>query len=556
MRIKTKIFSLVGGIGAVAALLAVVAVMTLTTYNSKVAEMREAASGALYAERLNRYVSEVVMESRGIYAATDTEHAQRFATGLLGLLDRIDGLLVEWRPIVPAEDRAYFEAVVRDSQSFRTFRTETARLGTQVSPAAANEQGNNEANRTNRRTFQASIDELTGRGTARVAAINAEVDALYAQRFLVLTGLAGFAVLAALLLGWLVGGRLIADPLLRVTRTIQAVASGNYQLPEIKTGRDEIGDIWRATAGFATTLAEAETMRRRQEESEREAAQARRDEMLALADRFKAEIGGLVGGLASAAREMETTARTLSDQAEATDGRAQAVAAAANQTSANVQAVATATEELAASSGEIGQQVAQTSNVASRAVDRARETDRRVQTLAEGAQKIGQVVALINSIAEQTNLLALNATIEAARAGEAGRGFAVVAAEVKTLADQTTRATEEIAGQIAQIQEATKEAVAAIGEISGTIDEVHRIATSVAAAIEEQQAATQEIARNVSEAARGTEHVTDVIGTVQSVAGDTRGGAGRVLETAGTLSRNAGELDREIDRFLAGVRAG
>src|SRR6266851_5556837 len=95
-----------------------------------------------------------------------------------------------------------------------------------------------------------------------------------------------------------------------------------------------------------------------------------------------------------------------------------------------------AAEELSSSISEISRQVAQSSNIAARAVDSARRTDSIVRALADGAQQIEHVAELISSIAGQTNLLALNATIEAARAGEAGRGFAVVAAEVKSLASQ------------------------------------------------------------------------------------------------------------------------
>ena len=89
------------------------------------------------------------------------------------------------------------------------------------------------------------------------------------------------------------------------------------------------------------------------------------------------------------------------------------------EASTNVQSVASATEELSSSVNEISRQVQESAQMASAAVDQARQTNDRVGELAKAASRIGDVVKLINTIAGQTNLLALNATIEAARAGEA-----------------------------------------------------------------------------------------------------------------------------------------
>jgi methyl-accepting chemotaxis protein len=365
---------------------------------------------------------------------------------------------------------------------------------------------------------------------------------------------AGLMVLMGLL-SWLIA-RDILGALNRQRIRMQRIASGSLDQAVEETDRgDEIGRMAETLEVLRQTAMTARTLEAEQVASKQRGEKDKRDALVALANRFDASVGQLVGLMASGSTELENTAQSMTGTAQRTNQQASVVSSAAEEASTRVQTVAAAAEELSSSIGEISRQVAQSATITGRAVESARRTDTIVRALADGAQQIEHVAELISSIAGQTNLLALNATIEAARAGEAGRGFAVVAAEVKSLASQTADATKEIGTRITQIQSATKEAVDAIQGITATIEEVSTIATAIGSAIEEQGAATAEIARNVTQTAQATQAVTTNIGGVSAAANETGGAAGLVLTAASNLSKQAEQLSGEVNTFLAGVRA-
>ncbi len=347
----------------------------------------------------------------------------------------------------------------------------------------------------------------------------------------------------------------ITGPLLGLNQATLRLADGELhaEVPIIASG-DEVGDMSRALGVFRLRLIEARDVQAaREADQAARAARTVRLEQLSVA--FEAKVADMAAVQSSAAAELQATAQSMSATAARTNQQASTVAAAASEASAGVQNVAAAAEQLTASIGEIGRQVAQSSEITGKAVLDARRTDIIVRTLAEGAQKIGQVVDLITMIAGQTNLLALNATIEAARAGDAGKGFAVVASEVKNLAQQTTRATMEIGAQISHIQNATTEAVGAISSIGTTIEEISAIAITIAAAVVEQGLATGEIAHSVQLTAASAHEVTANIIGVSQIASGTGAAAAQVLMAATELSEQSRQLTAEVNGFVVTVRA-
>lgn len=404
-------------------------------------------------------------------------------------------------------------------------------------------------------TIERLSDELANRydkaSADGMASAHEQIDVSITVAIIVAT----VSVLLGVGLG-VVMARSIASPIKAMTAVMSRLAKREMTVEIGGRGRkDEVGAMAEAVQVFKDNMIRADQLAADQEMLKATAAAAQKAALNKMADTFEANVGQLVGVLASSSTEMEATAKSMTATADETSHQAGTVAAAAEEAGTGMQTVASAAEELSASITEISRQVAQSSKVTGKAVSDAQRTDHIVRALADGAQKIGDVVSLITNIAAQTNLLALNATIEAARAGDAGKGFAVVASEVKSLAAQTGKATEEIGAQISQMQAATKEAVDAIRGITGTIEEVSSISTSIASAVEEQGAATAEIARNVQQTAAAAQEVTRNISGVNRAAGETGAAATQVLGAAGDLSQQSERLAAEVRSFVAGVRA-
>jgi methyl-accepting chemotaxis protein len=402
---------------------------------------------------------------------------------------------------------------------------------------------------------QADAEAIKGSAKLEEAQEQRDVLATINRASDLILGLMIGGTLLGLALSWLIG-RGIAGPVVRMCAAMRMLANGDRTVTIPGIGRtDEVGQMADTVQIFKDAMNETERLRVEHEQHKAEVETEQKAGMLRLADTFESGIRGVVQSVSSQAAEMQASATTLASSAQQTTHQATAVAAAVEQASVSVQTVASSAEELSSSVLEIGRQMEQSSKIAHQAVGEAERTNTVVEGLSKTALRIGEVVQLIQTIANQTNLLALNATIEAARAGDAGKGFAVVASEVKSLANQTAKATSDIKAQIDEIQTATGHTVDAIRTIGGIIREMNTIATTIASAVEEQGAATREIAANVHQAAQGTSAIAGHIEGVSRAANDTGTAASQLLGAAGELSQQADTLRRDVDGFLASVRA-
>ncbi|MET0748918.1 MAG: HAMP domain-containing protein, partial [Rhizobium sp.] len=251
MKIRGKINLLVSVMAGAALLIGATALYAVNQYDSQLQKYERASTRAYLGERLNRYVTAVVMEGRGIYNSPDIKAAKGFSDGLTADLVEIDKVLAKWAPLVPERQNAVFAGLIAKSKAFNTFRTETVRLLLTDGPEAANKQGNNEDNRANRKAFQADIDAVVQADTQELSAVNADIESFRDMIFWVVLAVTGFGIAAGVGFGLYIGTNHLSRPINKVTDAIKDVANGDFNVDVPYVGRaDEIGDMAGAVEVF------------------------------------------------------------------------------------------------------------------------------------------------------------------------------------------------------------------------------------------------------------------------------------------------------------------
>jgi methyl-accepting chemotaxis protein len=554
LSIATKLYAIFALLATVTIALAAVAVVNSRNHAALTDEFETAFIGAENVQRVNALIYAVMMESRGIYLASDPGTAKKYAADLLKFNDQIGAVLATWQVSLRPEDAKQFTEFSTRLMQFQEFRRELARLGAEVGPQAARDWADKGDGNSVDSALSKDIQTLADLYAKRSRRIYADIDQGIEHAAWLLSILAcGAVVLAGF--GALLLWRSVARPLAEITRVTEQVADGatDTTVP-YRDRHDEIGAFARSIAIFQAAMRHNGELNRKVS-GDAEARAQRQEEISAEIARFSAEVESTLAELGRISDQMLDASRQLTASADQAAMRTVGAATASDEASTNVRDIASAADELTASVMEIERQVSQSNTIAGKAVGEAERTNAAVNELDDAAKRIGDVIRLITDIAEQTNLLALNATIEAARAGEAGRGFAVVAGEVKALAGQTAKATDEIGAQISGMQKATLRSIEAIGAIERTIREIGEISGAIAAAVTEQGAATQEIARSVETAAKRTIETVDEVGRVGEATDNTRTSATAVKSVADDLGAVAGRIRSQIDQFFQRLRA-
>jgi methyl-accepting chemotaxis protein len=275
VNISGKIYGLVGILCLSSVAIGGTALYSVTRYSEHLEEYRLASERAHLGERLNRYVTAVVMDARGIYVSSDAAGAKRFADGLLDALKEMDAVLAAWKPLVAADQKQTFETLLARSAEFKEFRSETARLGVAGDITAANVQGNNEPNRANRKAFQTEIDAMVEADITNLDAVRRRLAAFKEQIMWLVSAITALGIVLGTGLGAYIARVHLSNPIRRITHTIREVADGRFDIEVPFRGRaDEIGQMADAVGVFKENGQAIAEHHQRQAE-----ARARNDEL-------------------------------------------------------------------------------------------------------------------------------------------------------------------------------------------------------------------------------------------------------------------------------------
>lgn len=348
--------------------------------------------------------------------------------------------------------------------------------------------------------------------------------------------------------------KLIISPLLILTRTMDELAHEKYDITVPLTDRkDEIGRMASTAEALRKTGLNVQELIKNEEQNAHQ-QQIRLQNTDEITHEFDAEVKNFFQNLNNAVSELQNTSLKLHQVAEDGNHHATGLTDSSNSTTENVTFIAEGTQQLSKSIYNVIEQVANSSNIADKAMQKSEESTNSCLNLQQSAERIGEILLIIDDIANKINLLALNATIESARAGEAGKSFAVVAQEVKVLANQTADATKEITSHINDVREKIDTTSAINTDVSQIISEMNDISNSIKQLMEQQGISASEIAHSTQSAVDTTNKVRETVDYVADSASDTGRAAENVKKSVDSLVDQTHTLDGFISNFLKRIK--
>lgn len=365
-----------------------------------------------------------------------------------------------------------------------------------------------------------------------------ELEAFRADQKRYTVGAAGIAILANMMVLFVLVRCIVEKPLHNLTRTIDEIRSGKK--PEVPYGNrtDQIGILSWAICNFREALSEIKNENERKER-----------EKIIIEEMF-ANIASVVDTLEVRSRELVNTANILEDLATSAENQSESVHQQATATAEHTNRVSDSTVRLQLAFQDINDQIKTQNTIVGNILDRNTKSHEYIDSLNLSIKDIQAIIATVSEITDQTKLLALNATIEAARAGSAGKGFGVVASEVKELSLKTENATSDVMSRVKAIEKASTVLVANLQEIDQKVQDLNQLTNNITEAVHMQQSETVSIAGLAGQTANNTQSVSASIREVSSAATETRSLTGRVHSFSNEIADQLAKLLKDTSNRL------
>lgn len=254
LSVAEKVYSIAGFLAIVTTFLLVMSVQTVRLQTSYRHMHATSAEAAINIGRINAMIYAIVMESRGIYMSSDRGAMKPFADGLMRRNHELADAVKSMERTAGDDDAEQLASFRQRIAQFIDFRQELVRRGLEISPAAAREWGDNDANRTLRSKLNVDLEALERIYRQRAS----DADELanenrYAAAYLFMLGLVAL-VLAGL--NVVVMRSSVVGALAEITQATDRVADGDVksEVPHLRR-HDEIGHLARAVQRFRDAVA-------------------------------------------------------------------------------------------------------------------------------------------------------------------------------------------------------------------------------------------------------------------------------------------------------------